>query len=206
MTLLRDADPSGVIVSFGYLLAVAACAREAGRARSPRSRSIWSLTAALLVFLLIEQQGDLHSWALREGSDLLESHGIWVQSPPVLIASAGVLLLTGFASAWLTMTAIRAGWPPGAMATCGLLLIVVHGASRGAGFLHLPMADWTVWGNPAPLQAVEAAGLALVIIGILRGAGSPPSASPAWRRLTDASHHARVATQPGDQSAPTASI
>ncbi len=160
MTLLRDADPSGVIVSVGYLLGVAASIREAIRAGSARDRLIWSATAATLVALLVNQQGDLHTWALSEGSDLLESYGIEVRSPPVIVASAAVLLLVGMAAVRLTVTIMRSGWPPGAMATWGLLLIVVHGTSRGAGFLHIPQTGCAAWEPQTPLRAVEAVGVA----------------------------------------------
>ena len=185
MTLLRDADPSGVLVSLGYLLGIAASIREALRAGSARDRLIWSVTAATLVALLVNQQGDLHSWALSEGSDLLESYGIEVQSPPVIAASAAVLILVGIAALWLTVMVIRSGWPPGAMATCGLLLIVAHGTIRGAGFLHIPQAGWAAWGPQTPLRTVEAVGVALVTVGILRWGRARQSAdSPAGRVTT----------------------
>jgi hypothetical protein len=161
-------------LSIGYVSAVALSLRAAaGRHRSLRDRLVWSGMAALLLALLVNQQGDLHSRALRAGSDLLESQGIPVQSPAILAISAAVLMGAAAVTALVVAGTVRRGWPPGTMAILGLMIIAVHGLVRGARFLHVTPGTLVEGPLRGDLQWLEAAGLVLVIVGIHRFSRNP---------------------------------
>lgn len=90
----------------------------------------------------------------------------------MVLASAAVV--TALVALWT----VRQGGPPGVMAMCGLGLIAVHGLARGAKFLHITNGTWIEAPTAGWLQAVEALGVALVVVGILRFDGRRPAEVP----------------------------
>ena len=167
--VLADRDQIDLVVTVGYLGAIAATVRAAVREGvQQRDRSVWVIVACVLVMLVVNQQTDLHRLVIRMADRFVVDHELSVLGPEVAaVALTGVVVGATLLVALLWLLR-RCRLPPGRLAGAGLVVLATHALGRIAMFSHLLRGEWVVWNLPSALKAAEVVGLAMVVAGALQ--------------------------------------
>ena len=170
---LHDPTVLGWITTAAYLAATVLCARLAVRGRRTPEAPLWFGLTALLLFLTINKQLDVQTWLRFAGRDGSQALGLYHHKERIRLGFMVLLALGLGTSAFLLRARLGSFFRKTFPAMAGLALIAVYIVVRGVNFTQL--------GALAPLELLpeawqwllEAAGLALVLLSLLRQAKTP---------------------------------
>lgn len=167
--VLAARDQIDLVVTVGYLGAVGATTRAAVRAGvQPRDRAVWVIVACLLLMLVLNEQTDMHRLLIRMAHRFVDDRELSVLGPEVAAAALMGVVVAATLVVALLWVLRRRQFPPGWLASAGLVALAVHALGRIAMFSHLLRGEWVVWNLPLALKAAEVVGLAMVVVGALQ--------------------------------------
>jgi hypothetical protein len=172
--LLHDPSPFDLLISTSFLAAIGIISVLCVR-RGIADRRRWAAVAALLVALLVNQQGDLHESVIRAGARWVRHLAEAIGAPTATDLIRAALLIGAAVVGVALMRGFGPRGPARPTAGFGLLLLLVHAAGRAAADLGAA-PGWLGADAIHPFwKTFELAGLMVIAAAALRASRPQPS-------------------------------